>query len=126
MTNTAEQVLAVNLETPLTNDQLVQEALQIDDYCKQQQKALADFLKQYRDRADWIDKVLLHRMITQGQPSIKTNSGTAYKSTIVTPKVVDRELRKQVAENPAIAPTPKDRKKLREQIRTKMLPSYAT
>ena len=44
----------------------------------------------------------------------------------VNPKVVDRELRKQVAENPAIAPTPKDRKKLREQIRTKMLPGYAT
>ena len=35
---------------------------------------------------------MLHaRMIEQGQPNITTNHGTAYTSTIATPKVIDRE-----------------------------------
>lgn len=79
------------VDSPLTNDQLVAEAVTIDDYCKEQIKALGEFLKKYRERAEEIDKVLLKRMIEQGMPNIVTDHGTAYKSTIVTPKIVDRE-----------------------------------
>jgi len=79
-------------DSPLTNDELVAEAIAIDDYCKGETKRLSEFLAKYRTRSEEIDKILLARMINQGMPNIVTNHGTAYKSTIVTPKVVDREI----------------------------------
>lgn len=73
-----------------TTAQLVAESTQIDDYIKQQTAALAEFLKPYRDRAAEIDKLLLERMISEGVNSFKTDFGTAYRSTIITPKIEDR------------------------------------
>ena len=79
------------IESPKTNDELVQEALAIDDYVKGEMKKLAEFLAPYKKRGEEIDQILMARMIEQGMPAIKTDHGTAYKSIIVTPKVVDRE-----------------------------------
>ncbi len=78
-------------ESPLTNDALIVEALSIEDYCKGELKRLTEFLAPYRARAEEIDKILLQRMIQHNMPNISCEHGTAYKSTIVTPKIVDRE-----------------------------------
>ena len=77
--------------SPLTNDQLVQEHFGIDDYIDAESKRFKEFLKPLMERDEEIKKILFARMIEQGQPNITTNHGTAYTSTIVTPKVTDRE-----------------------------------
>ena len=91
LAETAPEAPAELPPTSSTNDALVQEALAIDDYVKAENKRLSEFLAPYRARAEEIDRILLARMLEQGMPSIKTDHGTAYKSTIVTPKIVDRE-----------------------------------
>ena len=74
-----------------TNDDLVKEHFVIDDYIKAENERFAEFLKPLRARDEDIKKILHSRMIEQGQKNIVTHNGTAYTSTIVTPKVIDRE-----------------------------------
>lgn len=84
-------VEAVAPTSPLTNDALVTEHFQIDDYIDAESKKFTEFLKPLRARDEEIKRVLHARMLEQGMPNITTEHGTAYTSTIVTPKVVDRE-----------------------------------
>lgn len=78
----------------MSNDQLIAEHRQIGDHCAEQLKKLNEFLKPLREREDFIERMLFIRLSelnagkTEGKrASISTDSGTAYLSTIVTPKI---------------------------------------
>lgn len=82
----------------MSNDELISEHRKIGDHVTVQTKAFTEYLKPAKDRMDWIEKQLfiklaeLNKGKTEGKrASISTDAGTAYLSTIVTPKVVDRE-----------------------------------
>lgn len=55
-----------------------------------QSKAFTDYCKQFRDEQDEIEGWLLNFLNTTGQNSAKTDAGTAYKSVLTQPKIVDR------------------------------------
>lgn len=75
-------------------DSLVQEYLKIKDYLTQQARAFTDFCKPYRDQQTLLENQMLdmlNKLGGDGRQSIKTESGTFFRTTIVTPKIVDRE-----------------------------------
>lgn len=82
----------------MSNDELIAEHRKIGDHVTAQNKAYAEYLKPSKERMDWIEKQLFIKLaeMNRGKPegkraSIATDAGTAYLSTIVTPKVIDRE-----------------------------------
>lgn len=74
-----------------TADQLVAEYIKIKDYLAQEAKRFADFCKPYNERQEAISNQMLEMLNQVGGESLKTEAGTAYKSTINTPKIIDRE-----------------------------------
>lgn len=82
----------------MSNDQLIEEHRKIGDHVTSQTKAFNEYLKPIREREDWIEKVLFARLVEMNggkdpsgkKASISTEHGTAYLSTIVTPKVTDK------------------------------------
>lgn len=78
----------------LSADQLLSEYLKIKDYLAQQAKVFAEFCKPYRDQQTQLENQMLdmlNRLGGDGRQSIKTESGTFFRVTIVTPKISDRE-----------------------------------
>ena len=82
----------------MSNDELIGEHRRIADHVTAQTKAFQEYCKPYREREDWIERQLFIRLaeLNKGGPegkraSISTEHGTAYLSTIVTPKVVNKE-----------------------------------
>jgi hypothetical protein len=75
----------------MTADDLIIEHIKIDDHLQAQAKKFKDFCKPFQDRMAVIEGELLTLMQSQGSTSIKTDHGTTYISTIVTPKISDRE-----------------------------------
>lgn len=78
--------------------ELIAEHNKIKDFVAAQSKALSEHLKPYNERSTQIENKLLELLNalntghSQGQKaSFSTDHGTAYLSTIVTPKVVDKE-----------------------------------
>ena len=74
-----------------TADELVAEHFAIDDYIASETKRFAEHLKPHRERDEEIKNALLAILNEQKATNIKTEHGTAYTSTIVTPKIVDRD-----------------------------------
>ena len=79
-------------------EQLIKEHNEISDFLAQQAKAFNAYCKQYNDRLAEISNLLLAKLIAlnEGKPegkraSLSTDAGTAYLSTIVTPKTSDKE-----------------------------------
>lgn len=78
----------------MSNDELISEHRKIGDHVTAQSKQFNEYLKPIREREDWIERVLFMRLaeMNKGKPegkraSISTDNGTAYLSTIITPKV---------------------------------------
>lgn len=78
------------MNEPTASD-LIQEHTVLDDWCTAESKRFTDHLAPAKARQDEIKNKLNELMLGQGVNSLKTDHGTAYKSTIVTPKVVDRD-----------------------------------
>ena len=57
----------------------------------QQETALREHLKPSRQRMEQIQAEVTSLMTQQGIKSLKTDTGTAILSTIVTPKILDKE-----------------------------------
>ena len=74
----------------MTADELVAEYIALDDKLSQAMKAVEEKLKPAKTRMEDIKNALLAMLNEQGAENIKTDHGTAYKSVIVTPKVVDK------------------------------------
>lgn len=84
--------------TEKTPDQLIAEHNQISDHLAAQSKVFAEYCKPYNERLTEISNLLLGHLnaLNEGKPegkraSLSTEHGTAYLSTIVTPKAVDKE-----------------------------------
>ncbi|MFA5897729.1 MAG: hypothetical protein WC829_01320 [Hyphomicrobium sp.] len=70
---------------------LVSEHQQIKAHLEAQDKIFSEYKKPYNERMEQISAQITATMTEQGIKSFKTDTGTAILSTIVTPKVIDRE-----------------------------------
>lgn len=70
---------------------LIAEHFELDDYMAAETKKFGEFLKPFKERDEAIKNALLALLIEQGGKGIKTEHGTAYTSTIVTPKITARD-----------------------------------
>ncbi len=80
----------------MTPAELIAEHKKIKAFLKQQSDAFAAFCKPHNDRMAEIESELHRKLLDLnggeiGKASLKTDEGTAYLSTIVTPKVTDKE-----------------------------------
>lgn len=99
MNDTPEQESLIPADIQkMSNDELIETHRKIEDHVKAQSAAFAEYLKPHKERQDWIEKQLfiklaeLNRGKTEGKrASISCDSGTAYLSTILTPKVKPEE-----------------------------------
>lgn len=80
----------------MSPDELIRTHRQLADYFTAEQKRLRDFLAPHVERQDFIERELHGRLLelnkgqTGKRANISTDAGTAYLSTIVTPKIVDK------------------------------------
>lgn len=70
---------------------LVAEHQQIKTHLEAQEKLFSDYKKPYNERIEQIQGAITAAMTEQGIKSFKTDTGTAILSTIVTPKILDKE-----------------------------------
>jgi hypothetical protein len=70
---------------------LVQEHVKLDDFIESENKKFAEHLKPHKKRMEEIRNLLLGVLNEQKTNSMSTDHGTAYISTIMTPKITDRE-----------------------------------
>ena len=70
---------------------LIAEHTKLDDWCSAELKRFNEHLAPHKKRMDEIKGILLGMMHEQKQNSMSTDNGTAYISTITTPKVIDRD-----------------------------------
>ena len=70
---------------------LVAQYQQIKLHVEQQSAQFQAYCKPYNDQINEIGSTIQDAMTEQGVKSVKTDTGTAILSTIVTPKVVDKE-----------------------------------
>ena len=66
-----------------TAEQLIAEHNKLDDWLKAETKRFGEFLKPHKERLESIGNQLLALSNTQKWDSIKTDSGTAYRSTLL-------------------------------------------
>lgn len=76
----------------ISDAQLVEQYLRLKGHIAARKEAHAEELKPYQDGMDTIENVFLARLNERGAENSKTDSGTAYKSTLMTPKVVARDV----------------------------------
>lgn len=98
MTDEQQESLIPADISAMSNDELIATHRQIADHITTQTKAFAEYLKPSKERMDWIERQLFIKLaeMNRGKPegkraSISTDAGTAYLSTILTPKILDRE-----------------------------------
>lgn len=82
----------------VTAADLISEHNKLDDYLTAESKRFAEFCKPHRERLAAIEAELQEQLnaLNAGKPeakraSISTEAGTAYLSTIMTPKILDKE-----------------------------------
>lgn len=71
----------------LTVEQLIVEHTKVDDWIAAETKRFAEFMKPHKERLLQISNQLLALSNTQGWESIRTDSGTAYRSTLLNASV---------------------------------------
>jgi len=76
---------------PIDIASLVAQYQQIKLHLEQQSAQFAAYCKPYNEQIEQIGTTIQAAMIEQGVKSVKTDTGTAYLSTIVTPKITDKE-----------------------------------
>jgi len=73
---------------------LIAEFIKLDDWIEAESKRFAEHLKPTKQRMEEIKALLLTELNKQAgsaKASISTDAGTAYRSTIVSPKIEDRD-----------------------------------
>lgn len=78
-------------DKPPTAADLVAEYFQLKDQLEVWSKKYAEHIKPSQARMEELSNLLLGLLNEQGAESLKTDHGTAYKSTIVTPSIIDRD-----------------------------------
>lgn len=67
----------------LTAEQLIAEHNKLEEHVKAETKRFSDFMKPHKDRLEEIGNQLLALSNTQKWDSIRTDAGTAYRSTLL-------------------------------------------
>lgn len=75
----------------MTPADLIAERNKIKAHLEAESKRFAEYCAPANARVQEIDNKLLEMLLEQKCDSFKTEHGTAYKSTIITPKVIDKE-----------------------------------
>lgn len=75
----------------MNTGELIQRYIQLRDYVEAKTKALEAELKPYKDGMASIEGAVSQQIIDLGGESIKTEHGTAYRTTVMAVKVADRE-----------------------------------
>jgi hypothetical protein len=70
--------------------ELVKKRQMVRGWLDAQEKNFSDYCKPYREQIEGLDAQITAAMTEQGIRSLKTDTGTAILSTIVTPKVIDK------------------------------------
>jgi hypothetical protein len=81
----------MGLSTTMNAEHLISKYVEIRDYLDAQDKAHEERCKQYREALLAISDALLNLLNQQGGDNIKTPAGTAYKTEMLSTKVVDAE-----------------------------------
>lgn len=74
-----------------TDAQLVEQYLQLKAYVASRSEVFDAEMKPYKDGMATIENAFLARLNERGAENTKTDAGTAYKSTLLNVKVVDRD-----------------------------------
>lgn len=76
----------------MTAEELIVAHFEVDDFTAAETKRFAEFLKPYRERDEAIKAKLFEMIQALGKSGkgLKTDAGTAYMSTIVTPKISEQ------------------------------------
>lgn len=69
---------------------LVKRRQMVRGWLDAQEKNFSDYCRPYRDQVEQMDSQITAAMTQAGIKSLKTDTGTAILSTIVTPKVIDK------------------------------------
>lgn len=83
-----EDKITIVVNTPAS---LVERWNSLKAHLAAQTKAFSDYCKPFRDEQEQIEGKLLDFLNTNKLNNIKTEAGTAYKSTLTQPKIVDRD-----------------------------------
>lgn len=78
----------------MSAEQLLSEYFRLKDYLAAESKRFTEFCAPYKKQQEALENQMLdmlNRLGGDGRQSIKTESGTFFRVTIVTPKIVDRE-----------------------------------
>jgi hypothetical protein len=75
----------------MTDEERIARYLQIDDFVKAESKRFAEYLKPFREEMQAIQQGFLAEFIAQKRESVRTDAGTAYQTTSMTPKVINSE-----------------------------------
>ena len=75
----------------ITDAQLVEQYLKLKAYVAERKEAHAAELAPYQEGMDTIENAFLERLNERGADNTKTDAGTAYKSTLMNVKVVERD-----------------------------------
>lgn len=70
---------------------LITEYFKLKDWADAESKRFDEHVKPVKTRLEEITTLLLGILNTQGADKVATDAGTAYKSTIVTPSITDRD-----------------------------------
>jgi hypothetical protein len=70
---------------------LIAARVQLDTWLKTESKRLSDYFAPYRARLQQMDEQLLALSISQKWENFRTEHGTAYRQTTLTPKIEDRD-----------------------------------
>ena len=91
---TESSIKTVEIDIPAdawTDDALIAENFRIEDLIKQAQVKFEEWAKPHKQNLKEIEDALFARLVERKADSTKTDSGTAYISTLSNAKVEDRE-----------------------------------
>lgn len=75
----------------MNTGEMIQQFIKLRDYVEAQTKAFEETMKPYKAGMAAIEAAVSQQIIELGGESIKTEHGTAYRTTVMSAKVVDRE-----------------------------------
>lgn len=86
-TTAAENMRVPGPDENTPDNDLIAEEIRIGDFCEQQAKAFAEFLKPHKARQAAIQAELLSRLFARKADNTSCDAGTAYRSDILNVKI---------------------------------------
>ena len=84
--------LVTQIAVVRTAEELIAETIALKDRLKKRNDAFAEFCKADKDQIKANEAALLNMLNEQRLDSVRADAGTAYKSTITSYKIVDRDV----------------------------------